>query len=79
MKNRPKDSTAEEFRKAWDNNTYCMEALWRTIDALIAENTGVKKEDFDCPNHYAKLAYQMGMTKAYETIKALLPAGAKPE
>jgi hypothetical protein len=73
LNNRSKDSTPEEFIKAWNNASYVTDALLVTIQQLIKENTGIKKDDFSCPNHYAKLAYEAGMNKAYETIAAMLP------
>jgi hypothetical protein len=44
----------------------------------MATNNRVSKDDFDCPNHYAKLAYQAGYSNALEMVKDLLPASAKP-
>jgi hypothetical protein len=78
LNNRPSDSTAEEFKKTWDNSGYVMEALYKTLQGFINENNKVKKDDFDCPNHYAKLAYQAGFSNALEMVKDLLPASAKP-
>jgi hypothetical protein len=77
LNNRPKDSSVEEFTKAWDNASYVMEALYKTLNTLIAENDKVARDDFSCPNHYAKLAYQAGLCKAYETISNMLPNSAK--
>lgn len=78
LNNRAKDSTPEEFKKAWDNSGYVMEALWKTIDGYIVENNKVKKDDFNCPNHYAQLAYQAGLIEAYTRVLSLLPVSAKP-
>lgn len=78
LNNRPSDSSPEEFTKAWNNATYVMEALYKTLEQFKAENNKVGKDDFDCPNHYAKLAYQAGLCKAYEQILAMLPEGSKP-
>lgn len=78
LNNRPKDSSPEEFKKAWDNSSYVFEALWKTLNEYIAENDKVRKDDFSCPNHYAKLAYQAGLIEAYTKVITLLPASAKP-
>jgi hypothetical protein len=78
LNNRPKDSTPEEFKKAWDNSSYVFEALWKTIEGYIADNNKVKKDDFSCPNHYALLAYQAGLSEAFNRILTLLPESAKP-
>ena len=77
LNNRPKDSSEEEFIKAWNNSSYVMEALYKTLHGLIAENDKVNKDDFDCPNHYAKLAYQAGLTKAFDIVVKMLPESAK--
>jgi hypothetical protein len=78
LNNRPEDSDPQEFEKAWHNSGYVLEALWKTLDGWILENSKVKKDDFDCPNHYAKLAYQSGMNEALKRVIELLPESAKP-
>lgn len=78
LDNRPQDSSQEEFKKAWDNSGYVLEALWKTLNAFIEQNNEVKKDDFDCPNHYAKLAYQAGLNKAWKQVMDMLPESAKP-
>ena len=78
LKCRPSDSSEEEFIKAWENSTYVMEALYKVLLVMRQENEKVKKDDFDCPNHYAKLAYQAGLCAAYDTVLAMLPEGSKP-
>ena len=76
-KHRPSDSTVEEFTEAWNNASYTLEPLYRTLLVLMDEATEVKRADFDCPNHYAKLAYEAGMRTAYEQIVRMLPDSAK--
>ena len=44
---------------------------------VCIERNFIKKDDFDCPNHYAKLAYNLGQIKAYEFIMSMLPDTAK--
>jgi enoyl-[acyl-carrier-protein] reductase (NADH) len=77
LNNRPKDSSTEEFTKAWNNSSYVFEALYKTLDNLNKEINSIKKDDFDCPNHYAKLSYNMGQTKMIEYVISLLPDSAK--
>ena len=77
LSNKPKDSSNEEFIKAWDNSTYVMEALCKTLQSIKDDIGSIKKDDFDCPNHYAKLAYNLGQIKAYEFVMSLLPDTAK--
>lgn len=77
LKNRPDDADAKEFARVWDATGYALSALYKTINELIAQNEGVKASDFDCPNHYAKLAYQAGMNEAFKKIVDMLPDSAK--
>ena len=78
LNNRPEGASEDEFKKAWDNNSYCLEALWKTLDAWVSENAKVKRDDFDCPNHYARLAYQAGYLEAMQRVIDLFPLSAKP-
>lgn len=77
LKHKPLDSSNEEFTKAWNNSGYVLEALHTTLQTLKEELNGIKKDDFDCPNHYAKLAYNMGQIKAYDFIISMLPETSK--
>ena len=77
LNNKPKDSSNEEFIKAWNNSSYTLEALYKTLLVLKEELNNIKKDDFDSPNHYAKLAYNLGQIKAYEFIISVLPDTAK--
>ena len=62
----------KEFSRTWSNLRPSLEVLEKLLDELIKEAEVVTKNDFDCPNHYAKLAYQAGQVKAYEFVKSLL-------
>lgn len=77
VKHIPKDSTAEEFNKVWENSNYALIPLYKLLQELIDENNRIKKDDFDCPNHYAKLAFQAGENRAYAYILSLLPTSCK--
>jgi len=76
-KHKPDDVSREEFAKVWHNAGYSLRALYGALTELKTTLQVVKAEDFDCPNHYAKLAYQAGMAKAYENVLAMLPESAK--
>lgn len=73
LSKRPKESTADEFVKAYNNSSYVLEPLAKVLQELILQNDKVNKDDFDCPNHYPKLAFQAGENKAYAFILSLLP------
>jgi hypothetical protein len=77
LKHKPVDVDREEFAKVWSNAGYSLQALYGALHELKTQLQVVKADDFDCPNHYAKLAYQAGMVKAYENVLALLPETAK--
>jgi len=77
LKHKSNTITKEEFTKLWNNNSICLEALYGTLLELKQEITSIKRADFDCPNHYAKLAYNLGQQKMIETIVDLLPDSAK--
>lgn len=72
LKHKPKDSSGEEYKKAFANASYVLTPLYLLLDELITSNNKVKKEDFDCPNHYAQLAYQAGENNAYAFVRSLL-------
>ena len=77
LNNKPKDISNEEFIKLWNNSSYVLESLYKTLLELDKELNTVKKDDFDCPNHYAKLAYNAGQSKMISFVTSLLPDGTK--
>lgn len=72
-KYKPVDITAEEWEKLWNNAHYTLEPLANVIQQLINEARTVQRNDFDCPNHYARLAWEGGMQEAYSRILKMLP------
>lgn len=77
LNNRDKTITEEEFTKLWNNSGITLTALHNTLQLLHKEISSVKQDDFDCPNHYAKLAYNLGKLKMIETVINMLPNSAK--
>lgn len=77
LNNRPKDSSIEEFTKTWNNSIYVFEVLYKTLNDMNTELHNIKKDDFDCPNHYAKLSFNLGQSKMIEHVLSLLPDSAK--
>tara|TARA_R110000822_G_scaffold120579_4_gene254045 strand:- start:297 stop:548 length:252 start_codon:yes stop_codon:yes gene_type:complete len=77
LNNKPKDITNEEFTKIWNNSSYVLESLYKTLVDIDKELNNVKKDDFDCPNHYAKLAYNAGQSRMIELVTSLLPKATK--
>lgn len=78
LNNRPKEMTKEDFIKSWENIGYTLTALHKTLQDSKSSLQKVKNNDFDCPNHYAKLAFQAGQIEAMEFILALLPKSSQP-
>tara|TARA_R110000868_G_scaffold218220_6_gene468457 strand:- start:1026 stop:1277 length:252 start_codon:yes stop_codon:yes gene_type:complete len=77
LNNKPINTTNEEFTKAWNNSSFVFEALYKTMLQIKKDIDNIKREDFDCPNHYAKLAYNAGQSKIIDTIVSMLPETAK--
>lgn len=77
LNNKPNNITKEEFTKLWNNNSICLEALGLTLLSIKENINSITKADFDCPNHYAKLAYNLGQTKMIDTVLEMLPDSAK--
>lgn len=77
VNNRPEGCTKEEFLKMWDNAGYTLEALQKTLEKWKQEASVIKMNDFDCPNHYARLMFEQGQVKAYEAVLALMPESLK--
>jgi hypothetical protein len=78
LNNKPKDISNEKFTEMWNNSGYSLEALYKTLLVMKGELSSIKKDDFDCPNHYAKLAYNLGQEKMIDLIVSMLPETAKP-
>ena len=78
LSNKPKDISNEKFIEMWNNSGYSLESLYKTLLVLKSEISSIKKDDFDCPNHYAKLAYNLGQERMIDLIVSMLPETAKP-
>lgn len=77
LNNRDKTITEEEFTKLWNNSGITLSALNKTLLLLQKEISSIKQDDFDCPNHYAKIAYNLGKLKMIEAVINMLPNSAK--
>lgn len=76
-KHRPSDLSSEEFEKMWSNLGYSLAPLYAFCQEEIEHTGRISKEDFDTPNHYAKMAYEAGMRAAFEKVQNILPKTAK--
>lgn len=62
----------DDWDEAWNNASFLKEPLIKAVDQLVKEIDEVKDDDFDVPNHYAKLAYRAGQIKMARLIKDIL-------
>ena len=76
LANRPKDLDEQKFKDMWENSGYTLSALYKTIKDL-APTEMVKNSDFDVPNHYAKLMWQVGQRDFMTKILDLFPDSCK--
>lgn len=63
----------KEWEKAWENSRY----LLRPVLAMLKEKSqsfeNMKESDFDCPNHYAKVAFRAGKRQEIQELIELMP------
>ena len=76
LKNKPKDISEEKFKEMWENSSYVLESLLKTIKDLTPSET-IKGSDFDIPNHYEKLVWQMAQRELAQKILDLFPSKIK--
>lgn len=67
-----KSDDPESFKKTWAAIRPSLEHLEELLSDFVKELDSVTSNDFDCPNHYAKLAYKMGQAEAYKKVIELL-------
>jgi hypothetical protein len=73
MSYKPKDCSNEDWLKLWGNSHYVLQPLADLLMSRIKIAEVVKPTDFDCPNHYAKMAYEAGLKAALSDVLGLLP------
>jgi len=72
LKNRPSDLDEEKFKEMWANSGYTLSALYKTIKQLSPPEA-IKGNDFDSPNHYAKLVWEAGQRDILKKVLDLFP------
>lgn len=70
---RPKDISKEDWEKMWNNSHYLLQPFADVMKAMLESRDTVKGDDFDCPNHYAKLAYELGQKEMLKQLLNILP------
>lgn len=79
MKHRPKDQDKAKWEETWANQGYILQPLADTLKEWKTHLGTVKPTDFDTPNHYAKLIYELARQQLLDEIIALLPASVERE
>lgn len=74
---RPNDISREDWDKTWNNSSYILQPLADVLSILIKDLEEIKNDDFDCPNHYAKLAFKEGTKQAFKKVLDWLPDSCK--
>lgn len=74
---RPSDIDSKEFVKLWENAAYTLQPMYDMLKEMHDKEGNVKETDFECPNHYAKLAFQAGAKAKIAQILSLFPEGCK--
>lgn len=67
-KNKPSDIDQEEWVKHWGSQKYTLDPLVKAIEDLVKDIEEVKDDDFESPNHYAKLMYRAGQLRMAKKI-----------
>jgi hypothetical protein len=73
MKNRPKDMEPEKWKELWKNSHPQLQPLADTLKAMRDKEPSVRPDDFDCPNHYAKLVAEQVRKQTIQDVLDLLP------
>lgn len=63
--------------KAWENSRYLLRPLLAMFEEKLQSFESIKESDFDCPNHYAKVAFKAGKRQELQDLIDLLPKTLK--
>ena len=61
------------YMKAWENSRYLLRPLMLMLKEREQVLETTKEIDFETPNHYAKLMYQVGRKEETTLLLSLLP------
>ena len=73
MKHRPSDTEPDKWKEHWNNQRYTLEPLAKALIDMKKELGKVRRDDFDMPNHYAKLVSELAQVEMIDRILAMLP------
>lgn len=72
-KHRPSDTTQEKWEEHWNNQGYTLQPLAKALIDMKKDLGSVKRDDFDTPNHYAKLVSELAQVEIINRILSMLP------
>lgn len=76
MKHRPKGVDKEKWEGQWAAGADFLQPLADVLKEMVKERHGkVRPDDFDCPNHYAKLVAELAEQQILKQILEMLPSG----
>lgn len=73
MQLRPKDMDKDKWQELWNNSHPQLQPLADLLKEWVAVPDAVRPDDFDCPNHYAKMVAQSAKRQALLDVLNLLP------
>lgn len=79
MKYKPKDKTKEEFTKAWEAAGSVLQPLADVLIEMRDQKGVIRHDDWETPNHYAKLVAELAEKQMVEFILDLLPDSVDKE
>ena len=73
-KHKPKDiATIEEWATYWNNQSYTLQPLANVLKEMKSGLGFIKPDDFDTPNHYAKLVAEQCQRQLIDKILDMFP------
>ncbi len=72
LKNRPKDLDEAKFKQMWENSSYLLEALYKTIQELTPQER-ISQDDLSNPAFIHKMVWGQAQRDLAKKIVDLLP------
>lgn len=72
-KHRPKGMEKDKFEEMWKNSHPQLQPLADVLKELRDREPSIRPDEFDCPNHYAKLVAELVKKRTLQDILDLLP------
>jgi len=68
-----KAESIKEWEKAWENSRYLLRPLRKMLQEQQEHFDSMKETDFDCANHYAKIAFRAGKRQQIQDLIDMMP------